>query len=145
MTGHYDDYPELQDNYSDNDSEFSHDSFADVELEDDGETGDVAPPSHASMTEKARHFFHACRWHRKVVLVLLVIALVLGYLIHENKLQPYMTKMSSNEHVHNITTWVRSSQGKGVLLTIAGLIALDLAIDIAYGVWMHKRYPGRLY
>ena len=130
-------------NFADDDDVFSdYDDYAnapEIDYFDDDDTD----TKKGSTMDKAKAIFRSSRWHRKILVALLVVVLVLLYLWRENKIQPHVQHVVND--VHGWNAWVRSSAGTGFIATIAGLIALDIAVDLAFGVWMNKHHPGKLY
>jgi hypothetical protein len=76
------------------------------------------------------------RWHRKLLVVLAVIAILAVWAFRNGKLQPYASKVTDN--VNGWTAWARSSAGEHFIGILVALIVLDVAVDWGYGVWSRR-------
>ena len=100
----------------------------------DDEDMEYAGDSRASM----ERFVQYTKWHRKGLVLLAVVALVVVWSVRTGRAAPYMASVTSDWH--QWTSWARSSAGTAFVYTLAALIALDLAVDIAFKAWT-KRHP----
>ena len=81
--------------------------------------------------EQALAFAHGTRYHRKVLVVLAVLALVVVYRMRKGHRVPYLC---DNTHAY-----ARSPVGKSVMCVLIAFVAIDVAVDVAFCSWSNRR------
>ena len=87
--------------------------------------------------ERASALAHSTRYHRKVLVLLAVLALVVVYRVREGLAVPFLATVVSD--VSKLSAWARSTAGSSFLCTLVGFIALDIAVDMAYRSWSSRQ------
>jgi hypothetical protein len=82
-------------------------------------------------------FVHHTRWHRKVLVVLALIAIFAVWTLRNSQQPPqWFTTLSTDSQSWYI--WAKSSAGEHFIAILLGLIVLDIAVDWTFGSWRHE-------
>jgi hypothetical protein len=89
--------------------------------------------SASASTSPASYWAHQSRWHRKVLVVLAIAALIAVWAVRTGKAQPYITQATAKANAWQ--AWAQSQAGTHFIGILVALIVLDVAVDWGFGVW----------
>jgi len=138
------------------DDDIDNDDFSDSDLISEGASDDEqqerkeahpyhmrgqSPPQDTDKSTACAFAYHS-RWHRKVLVVLALIAIGLVWAMRNQNPTVQGWVSNATTDTESWISWAKSSSGERFLLILIGLVVLDVGVDWAFGVWTKNHVHG---